>query len=1362
MAENLGQGVSYVAESQDYNYDMVVFQEQKPPLDTELNLAQELARQAGQRRLDSFPSGWLTLREFYTNSSLENEFWTQNPTSSPIPEYALVNGTVIHVTNTSKNPGISSVDNANLIDLDDPPTSGNRVNGVFLEVWRALLDPDSSENKPSPEVIIDDLKAVHTQSENLAWSVGENGLIIHTENGGQSWNIQLIDSKRTLNGVYFATTSIGWVVGDNGVIARTSSEGQRWTLLSSGIVENLNDVFAVSSLIVYAVGDTGTILKSTNGISWNHLTSGVTANLKACYFYDNQIGWVVGANGTILKTTNGGTSWLQLTSGITSTLNSVVFYDLNIGFAVGDSGAILRTSDGGLTWVNQSGHIFDSGSYSSLSVNYNDVDMVPNLDEYVDGEEVSGQFFGSNKNCTVMNVPVTKGDGLGTTTNVPGDIKVTVNGTEVDVDVLDGSTGQIILHEVPAVCDTVKVYYYYKISTEIFRGKAWIAGDSGTVLRTDDIGAKWIQQEPNTSYDLNSIDFININKGWVSGDLSVIRYTDDGGDNWSEQISDVVSRQVQRVYKEGNVDTDIYLTDDSIHPDANIETTKRVQVQYRIRVVNNVDPQNFPESGLGNTGIVALGPNATGSFSFTNMGTVTGDYGLWRAKCQNTVDGYCYAIPMFFVGRRNSGDYNTDTNANGSHTNSSVRPDLLTGTNIVDSDILDVRRKVIVPDVNELLDRNFDLLMANQLKTRIVRDTQGGDRYGTEILNVDRIAGTEDDGGRQIVGANLADAVNGDIKSTVSVINGSQPQTATAVLPESITVTAPSGLFHSNPAYFTAIYNSPDSIYHERKIPGYFEGYGSTELKFYFDVTANTTPDDDPNLQDYVIKYSYITTSSSALTFIPSDPKLVWNKSGQTGNSPFFYQGVLDSETSGRRIEEWSSGIPGYTNYALAYPYENSTIEQYRASPVELHYFIQLSSTEIVTNNVINVPKNIAVTDGVSDSIEYECYTVSKLFNKTSGIQYRLSDQKIVTVGSENRIQLTSISGFEFTEDLVFEIVYMVTSKLNDIGIRNGASVSFSRSDKGIKNFLYSDVFIKESITAGSTITAIDISNGSDSLQMPGSFIGVSTTSTVNSLIQPICWINDGVTISQMPISVQNFGLNSIIINFLESTPAVEFTVAIQATILQTDLLYNDSVSGNGLLIGYNYTPYQSVSGLPTNITVEISTMPKNLYISNLGTGGSLFTREPYANPLVQIPIGDDAIADDDYFFNIDLIRFRNFSIDSGFVQVPVIIPGSFGNNITLSSVTLDNLSRSYYGTSSKEFKFISEDIKIGLARKIFIPILARVKTASDNKLLRGEYLLLIVSRNELNGIENYTGYEEEGNSVIAVYRLPYKPLLRF
>ncbi len=1359
MAENLGEGVSYVSESAGYNYDMVVFQEQKPPLDSELNLSQELKRLAGQRRLDTLPSGWLTLRPYYTEASLVNKFYSQDP-DSPIPEYALVNGMVVHVTNTNTDPLVNSVDNNNYIDLGEPPSTGNRVNGVFLEVWRALLDPDTVGDppvKPAPDVVIDDLNAVDAQTANIAWGVGANGLILNTQNAGASWSVQLIDTKQVLNGVSFANTTIGWVVGNGGVIGRTSSGGVTWNMLSTGLVENLNDVHAASQVVVYAVGDAGTILKTVNGITWVGQTSGVTAKLNGVFFYDTLIGWAVGAGGTILKTTDGGSNWIALTSGITTDLNSIVFYDLNIGFAVGAGGVILRTSDGGLTWVAQSGNIWDTdtSTYSSLSVNYNDVTMAPNLDEYVDGEEVSGQFSGSNKNCTVMNVPVTKGDGLGTVTNTPGDITVKVNDVEVLVDVLDGITGQIILHEAPEVCDTVKVYYYYKVSTEIFRGRAWIVGDSGTTLVTDDLGAKWIPQDPDTAYDINSIDFVDINTGWLGGQFSTIRFTLDGGTTWQTQVSDVVSRQQQRVYKEGNVDTDVYLVEDTIHPDTNIETTKRVQIQYRIRIESSVDPINYPEAGLGNTGIVGLGPNETGSFSFENMGETTGDYGLWQAKCPNTVDGYCWAIPMAFAGRRNSLPFDLDQNANGSHTEANPRPDLLTGTDIVEADILDVRRKVVVPDVNELLERSFDLLMSNQFRTQMGRDTQGGDRYGTEILNVDRIGGADGDGGREITGAALADAIAGDIKSTVVVSQQSESLDATAEIPVSYSLaplTAPS-IFHPNPVYYSVIYVSATSPLDGTPVKGYWEGYGTVNATFYFDVNTKTSDDD---IDTYALSAGVIDASSDALTFIPTDPKYTVNYSSD--DDQLFYQGVLDTETSGRTIESWDSGITGYTNLAKAYPYEGSTDEQYRASPVVVTYHMKLVAGDIIDPNTINVPQDITA-GSASPTISYQAYTVKSLKDVTTATtNYHLSDQKPVTVGSETKIQLVTTGSFNFIVDMVVEIEYMIESNLgSNNNIRNGASLSFNQSDKGIKNFIYSDVFTIENETGPISTFTFDIPNHS-TLNIAGTFIGVSSVDTGTSP-QTFMLVNNSAITFLHPVTVTSFGGATLEVTF-DELPIGTYTLSIQAVILQTALKYQGST--DGLLIGYNYTPFQAVSGLPTTLNTQMATMPKNLYVSNLGTGGSLFTRDPYDNPLVQIPTGDSAIANDNSFYNVDLFRFPTFSVDGGFVQVPVLVPGSFGTDVTFSTAVTDNLSRAYYSVADKEFLFKGEGIKIGLARKMFVPILARVAESSDDKLLRGEYVLLIVSRNTILELENYAGYEADGNSVIAVYRLPNKPIMRF
>ena len=293
MAQNLGTGVSYVYEEEGYNFDTVVFQKGKPPLDSEMNLCQQLQSIISKRQTQGSPSGWLSLYPAYTSRTLTDSFYTQDPTDSK-PEYALVNGHVVYVTNTQ-----TQTENTNLIELGDPPSTGNVINGVFLEVWRALLDPDTSTNKPDPATIIDALANVFMYDNNNGWIGGDNGLLLKTENGGQTWAVQSIDTSRRLNGVYFITSTIGWTVGNDGVLARSSSGGERWTILETNITENLNSIYAASQLIAWAVGDSGTILKTTNGVTFLSQVSGVTANLNKVHFYDTLTGWAVGDSETI-------------------------------------------------------------------------------------------------------------------------------------------------------------------------------------------------------------------------------------------------------------------------------------------------------------------------------------------------------------------------------------------------------------------------------------------------------------------------------------------------------------------------------------------------------------------------------------------------------------------------------------------------------------------------------------------------------------------------------------------------------------------------------------------------------------------------------------------------------------------------------------------------------------------------------------------------------------------------------------------------------------------------------------------------------------------------------------------------------
>jgi hypothetical protein len=136
-------------------------------------------------------------------------------------------------------------------------------------------------------------------------------------------------------------------------------------------------------------------------------------------------------------------------------------------------------------------------------------------------------------------------------------------------------------------------------------------------------------------------------------------------------------------FKYGNVDfLESTHTDEMIDPALGFETTKRVQVQYRIRVTSgNNSLESYPE-GLGSPDIYAQGNTSSpvDGYTFTNMKS-EGDVGLWRAGAGDetsqaelgSVDGYVYAVPLCAVFRRNSDHYTAISTGTPNHNGSIER-----------------------------------------------------------------------------------------------------------------------------------------------------------------------------------------------------------------------------------------------------------------------------------------------------------------------------------------------------------------------------------------------------------------------------------------------------------------------------------------------------------------------------------------------------------------------------------------------------------------------------------------------------------------------------------------------------------------
>lgn len=148
MAENFKSGVSRVLEIANRNYSNLIWQEGKPPLDSELNFMGQIDWENLSETIRSqVHSGFLldpTRSEedfvFYDQST--NYFEINREGNNPL--IALVNGWVIPVVGTKSDDGVS-----NAIMLPAPPTSDSQTNIVFLEVWRAVIDADVTTNKPS-------------------------------------------------------------------------------------------------------------------------------------------------------------------------------------------------------------------------------------------------------------------------------------------------------------------------------------------------------------------------------------------------------------------------------------------------------------------------------------------------------------------------------------------------------------------------------------------------------------------------------------------------------------------------------------------------------------------------------------------------------------------------------------------------------------------------------------------------------------------------------------------------------------------------------------------------------------------------------------------------------------------------------------------------------------------------------------------------------------------------------------------------------------------------------------------------------------------------------------------------------------
>jgi photosystem II stability/assembly factor-like uncharacterized protein len=221
--------------------------------------------------------------------------------------------------------------------------------------------------------VTESLNSVCFIDSNTGYTVGNQGTILKTIDGGTTWNIQ--SSKTDLELIYVCSPEVNtvFVVAVNGMILKTSDGGTNWMVQLTGTDFTLTDVYFMGANSLFAVGshwDSAVILSAINGEAWNIqyavITEWPVAWLSSIYFSDSNTGYAAGGRahanqteGLLLKTTDGGITWDVLPTE-TVPLNSAFFTGSDKGYIAGGfcnetgcSGEILKTSDGGTTWITQ-------------------------------------------------------------------------------------------------------------------------------------------------------------------------------------------------------------------------------------------------------------------------------------------------------------------------------------------------------------------------------------------------------------------------------------------------------------------------------------------------------------------------------------------------------------------------------------------------------------------------------------------------------------------------------------------------------------------------------------------------------------------------------------------------------------------------------------------------------------------------------------------------------------------------------------------------------------------------------------------------------------------------------------------------
>lgn len=248
----------------------------------------------------------------------------------------------------------------------------------LLPVWAAdTVDVLSQRTVLGSQALHAVLLDVNQAGSRLV-AVGERGVVLLSDDGGQHWRQSASPVSTTLTSVQFVDSKNGWAVGHSGVVLHSSDGGESWQLQLDG-----KQAAAIELQAAELTGNSGRIAAAQRLSA-----DGADKPLLVVNFVDAKHGVVLGAYGLALMTKDGGNTWQSWMSDLPNPRGLHLYAMARNGDEIviaGEQGLLLRSIDNGLTFEALKGPY--EGSYFAAAI-------LPNKKILVGG--LRGKLFSSD------------------------------------------------------------------------------------------------------------------------------------------------------------------------------------------------------------------------------------------------------------------------------------------------------------------------------------------------------------------------------------------------------------------------------------------------------------------------------------------------------------------------------------------------------------------------------------------------------------------------------------------------------------------------------------------------------------------------------------------------------------------------------------------------------------------------------------------------------------------------------------------------------------------------------------------------------------------------------------------------------